>query len=126
MHSLAQTTHWPNAGYPVDNRSELAEICVMCILTKVLAGTLSLALCCWSSALTLGRPVQASDSTPGLEVIDDHGRSISQQGLVLVDWEGYIANAAVKFYLVPPPGGGLPRKGRPLRRRIALAFRPPE
>ncbi len=82
----------------------------MCILAKLLAGTLSLASCFWCSALTLGPPARASESTAGLGVIDDHGRAIAQQGLVLIDWEGYIANPAVKFYLVPPANTAFPAR----------------
>jgi len=56
----------------------------------------------------LEHPAQASARAPGLEIVDDHGRAITQQGIVLVDWEGYIANPAVRFYLVPPPDTAFP------------------
>jgi hypothetical protein len=74
-----------------------AETRAMCTLANVLGGTLCAALHLWNSGLTLGHPQQASDSTAGLEVVDDHGRAIIQQGLVLVDCEGDIANPAVSY-----------------------------
>jgi hypothetical protein len=77
---------------------------------KLLGGTLFLALSFWNSGVTLDHPARASDSMAGLEVVDDRGRAITQRGLVLVDWEGYIANPAVKFYLVPPANAAFPAK----------------
>jgi hypothetical protein len=66
-------------------------------LANRLGGTLYLARSFWNSGLTLEHLARASDSTAGLAVVDDRGRVITQQGLVLVDWEGYIANRAVKL-----------------------------
>ncbi len=72
--------------------------------------TFCLALCLLTSGLALEHRARASDRAAGLEVVDEHDRSLTKQGLVLVDWEGYIANPAVKFYLVPPPDTAFPAK----------------
>src|SRR5208282_4465453 len=57
-----------------------------------------------------------------LEVVDDRGRSLAKPGLFVVDWEGYIANPAVKFYLVPPPGAIFPAKAVLSARESRLHF----
>ncbi len=44
----------------------------------------------------------------GLTVEDIFGRSLNEHGLVLVDWEGYIANPAIKVILVPPTDARYP------------------
>src|SRR5436309_3358449 len=41
-------------------------------------------------------------------VVDIFGRSLNERGLTLVDWEGYLANPLIKFYLLPPDGAALP------------------
>ncbi|HEV3383962.1 MAG TPA: Ig domain-containing protein [Gemmata sp.] len=46
----------------------------------------------------------------GLGVQDIFGRNIRTQGLTLVDWEGYIANPAIKIYLTPPKNIIFPAK----------------
>ncbi len=46
----------------------------------------------------------------GLAVEDIFGRSLNDHGLVLVDWEGYIANPAIKVFLVPPPDARYPAR----------------
>ena len=51
-----------------------------------------------------------NDGPAGLVVLDDGGRAITPECLTLIDWEGYIANPAVRFYLVPPPGAAFPAK----------------
>ena len=75
-----------------------------------LAGALCAVLYVLTGELSHEHRAQASDSPAGLEVMDENGRAITRQGLVLLDWEGYIANPAVKFYLVPPPGTGFPAR----------------
>lgn len=50
------------------------------------------------------------DPAVGLVVEDLFGRRINTRGLTLVDWEGHIANPAVKFFLRPPPGTAFPAK----------------
>src|SRR3954470_6120043 len=49
----------------------------------------------------------SSDRTQ-VQVEDIFGRTITQQGLTLVDWEGYMANPAIKFYLSPPTNATFP------------------
>jgi hypothetical protein len=46
--------------------------------------------------------VLSSARGQGLVVEDIFGRRLNENGLVLVDWDGQIANPAIKFYLVPP------------------------
>jgi hypothetical protein len=44
-------------------------------------------------------------------VIEDvFGRRLNDHRLVLVDWEGRIANPAIKFFIVPPPDAALPAR----------------
>jgi hypothetical protein len=45
-----------------------------------------------------------------LEVVDVQGRTISKSGLNLLDWDGYVANPAVKFFLIPPSDATYPAK----------------
>ncbi len=41
-------------------------------------------------------------------VQDIFGRSLNQRGITLVDWEGYLANPLIKFYVLPPTKAVLP------------------
>jgi hypothetical protein len=41
-------------------------------------------------------------------VNDVFGRTLNKRGLTLVDWDGYMANPLIKFYLLPPTNAGLP------------------
>src|SRR5439155_15472434 len=41
-------------------------------------------------------------------VQDIFGRSLNQHGVTLVDWDGYLANPLIKFYVFPPTNGVLP------------------
>jgi hypothetical protein len=41
-------------------------------------------------------------------VEDIFGRRLNENGLVLVDWEGYMANPAIKFFVVPPQNASFP------------------
>jgi hypothetical protein len=41
-------------------------------------------------------------------VQDIFGRRLNEFGLVLVDWEGYIANPAIKFFVIPPANAVFP------------------
>jgi hypothetical protein len=44
-------------------------------------------------------------------VIEDiFGRRVNENGLVLVDWDGQIANPAIKFFIVPPRGVTFPAR----------------
>jgi hypothetical protein len=51
----------------------------------------------------IGPPV-----TNNLLVLDRFGRDIRNGGFLLVDWDGYMANPAMPFYLRAAPGAGLP------------------
>ncbi len=55
-------------------------------------------------------PVAAPSPPAGLAVEDIFGRSLEGHRLVLVDWEGYIANPAIKVFLVPPPDANYPAR----------------
>ena len=47
--------------------------------------------------------------TPAPAIIRDiFGRPLDRHGLILVDWEGQIANPAIRFDLVPPPDAAYP------------------
>jgi hypothetical protein len=59
--------------------------------------------------LSLGIPADGS-RTEGLRAKDIFGRSLDGHGLVLVDWEGYMANPAIKLFLVPPPDARYPAR----------------
>ncbi len=41
-------------------------------------------------------------------VQDVFGRNLNQQGITLIDWDGYMANPLLKFYILPPSNGSLP------------------
>src|SRR5437762_11056610 len=41
-------------------------------------------------------------------VQDIFGRNLNQHGITLVDWDGYMANPLLKFYLFPPTNAILP------------------
>lgn len=58
-------------------------------------------------AYEAGQPRGAiADSTVVIE--DIFGRRLNDVGIVLVDWEGYIANPAIELFVVPPAGAPLP------------------
>jgi len=42
------------------------------------------------------------------QVQDIFGRSLNTNGITLVDWDGYMANPLIKFYLLPPTNAVLP------------------
>jgi hypothetical protein len=43
-----------------------------------------------------------------IEVTDIFGRVVNERGLTLVDWEGYMANPAIKFFIKPPASATFP------------------
>jgi hypothetical protein len=43
-------------------------------------------------------------------VEDIFGRRLNEHGLILVDWEGQIANPAIKFFVVPPEDAAYPAR----------------
>src|SRR5271157_2242681 len=59
-------------------------------------------------ALVVSGLPEPSTSSGGLVVQDVFGRPLGKRGLVLVDWEGYIANPAVRFFILPPPDAAYP------------------
>ena len=54
--------------------------------------------------------IRSSASVPGATVVveDKFGRNINQHGLTLVDQDGYMANPAIEFFIVPPPDAHYP------------------
>src|SRR5476649_2841271 len=42
------------------------------------------------------------------QVQDIFGRSLNTHGITLVDWDGYMANPLIKFYVLPPANAILP------------------
>lgn len=46
--------------------------------------------------------------TGDIVVEDIFGRRLNESGLVLVDWEGYLANPAIKFFVIPPANSAFP------------------
>src|SRR5438309_4289942 len=60
--------------------------------------------CAWTSA-------SAAGGAPGRVLVEDiFGRRLNRHGLVLVDWDGYMANPAIKFFLIPPTDAALPAR----------------
>jgi hypothetical protein len=49
-------------------------------------------------------------SAADLVVEDIFGRQLNDHGLVLVNWDGQIANPAIKFYIVPPADAAFPAR----------------
>jgi hypothetical protein len=47
-------------------------------------------------------------STFEIVVEDIFGRRLNEHGILLVDWEGYMANPAIKFFVVPPQNAAFP------------------
>jgi putative Ig domain-containing protein len=45
-------------------------------------------------------------------VEDVFGRSLDERGVALVDWDGYMANPLIKFYILPPTNAALPGSAR--------------
>src|SRR6266446_4383920 len=58
-------------------------------------------------------------------VQDIFGRSLNQQGITLVDWDGYLANPLLKFYVFPPTNGVLPGSARLAANSARLYFDTP-
>jgi putative Ig domain-containing protein len=73
---------------------------------------LGVALAAAASLSALPGPAPAAPGEPagGLTAEDIFGRRLNGRGLTLVDWEGHLANPAIKFFLVPPPGAAFPAR----------------
>jgi Putative Ig domain len=54
--------------------------------------------------------VGLSPARAEIVIQDIFGRRLNENGLTLVDWEGQIANPAIKFFVVPPRGAVFPAK----------------
>src|SRR5471030_1604299 len=62
----------------------------------------------WAMVLGLMEISLRDAAAVGPGVQDIFGRDISANGIVLVDWEGYMANPAIEFFIVPPPDAEFP------------------
>ena len=82
-------------------RPHLLNVSVVLSLAFVLTATLALPL-----ASPAARAALATASPDGfleeIVVLDRFGRRLNEHGLTLVDWEGQIANPAIRISIVPP------------------------
>ena len=62
----------------------------------------------WSGAICPS--ASPTQTTGGAVVRDIFGRAVNETGIVLVDWEGYIANPAMRYFIELP--GDVPRPAR--------------
>src|SRR5258707_990587 len=53
-------------------------------------------------------PLPTHSQSNEITVEDIFGRRLNDFGLVLVDWEGYMANPAIKFFVSPPGNAAFP------------------
>lgn len=49
-------------------------------------------------------PLSAQTEVAEIQLNDRFERNITERGLTVVDWEGYISNPAILYTLVPPVG----------------------
>src|SRR5437016_943427 len=68
---------------------------------------------------------ERSKASAGLVVEDIFGRQVNQHGLILVDWEGYLANPAIKFFLTPPAHATFPARAILTAKEPRLYFNRP-
>ena len=52
--------------------------------------------------------VQNAQSANELTVRDIFGRDLTTRGITLVDWEGQVANPAIRIMIEPPSGASFP------------------
>src|SRR5450631_891308 len=50
----------------------------------------------------------AGSAWAGPDFQDWFGRDLAAHGITLVDWEGYMANPAIEFLILPPAGAAFP------------------
>ncbi len=83
----------------------MGKMPVQCNFSALIARVIHpvLILCILLGAL----PPSFADSN-SVTVTDKFGRILNEFGLVLVDWEGYMANPAIEFFLTPPEGAVFP------------------
>src|SRR5437867_20043 len=67
----------------------------------------------WRVLLTLTLHIlptvcQAAETPNDLDIQDVWGRSLKQAGITLVDWDGYLANPAVRLTIQPPAAATFP------------------
>jgi hypothetical protein len=72
-----------------------------------------------SFLLAFSSPLTGSAQIP---VQDIFGRTLNQHGLTLVDWDGYLANPLVKFYVFPPTNAVLPGSATLTANGVRLYF----
>jgi hypothetical protein len=61
-------------------------------------------------------------SAANVTVIDIFGRDITANGIVLVDWEGHLADPALKINIKPPAGTAFPATATPSANGARLYF----
>ena len=61
-------------------------------------------------ALLVALSACASLHAGGLIVEDIFGRDLNQHGLTMVDWDGYMANPAIEFFILPPADARFPAR----------------
>lgn len=81
------------------------------IRASVLGAVLSIAFCFISSGQT--------------RVEDIFGRSLNQRGLTLVDYDGYMANPLIKFFVLPPTNAVFPGSALLTANGVRLYFESP-
>jgi hypothetical protein len=86
----------PRAGRGPTELSRLRSSLIRLLLAATLA----------SASLSAASPSPASIDS--IMVTDIFGRTLNQRGLVLVDWDGYIANPAIKIFIKPPGSAVFP------------------
>jgi len=70
--------------------------------------------------------VSVSSARAAEVVVEDiFGRPLNEHGLVLVDWEGQIANPAIKFFVVPPADAAFPAQAVLTSREPRIYFNLP-
>lgn len=57
---------------------------------------------------TLDRIESDSNGLGDVVIEDIFGRRVNDAGIVLVDWEGYMANPAIQLFIIPPMSSALP------------------
>lgn len=64
----------------------------------------------WSMLISLPLSTTLISATPGanVEVTDIFGRVLNERGITLVDWEGYMANPAIKVFVRAPANVAFP------------------
>src|SRR3954454_20889181 len=65
----------------------------------------------------------AGPAGPGVE--DVFGRDVSASGIILPDWDGYMANPAIEFQILPPTGAAFPVTASVTAREPRLYFNLP-